>query len=55
MACKVADVRGTTLTASAFEGLSEVFQKTKIVPDEVQKLLITLNQIPEFKDQKHSR
>ena len=51
MACKVADVRGTTLTASAFEGLSEVFQKTKIVPDEVQKLLITINQIPEFKDQ----
>ena len=51
MACKVPDIRGTTLTGDALEGLSEVFQKAKIVPDEVHKLLTTLNQIPEFKDQ----
>ena len=52
MACRITDFSETFSTADVLEGLSEVFQKAKSVPDEVQKLLTTLNMIPEFKNQK---
>ena len=47
MACSVIDIGETTSTTDVLEGLSE----GKSVPDEVQKLLMTLNMIPEFKNQ----
>ena len=53
MACRVINTGETTSTTDVLEGLSEVFQKAKTVPDEIQKLLMTVNMIPEFKNQKN--
>ena len=55
MACRITDFSETSSTADVLKGLSEVFQKAKSVPDEVQKILTTLNMIPEFKNQKSTQ